>query len=84
MKNLNFPLLVLATFLLMAFSLSAYAGDASPKVQMERIFIDYGEIPAGKVLNPRFPFKNVGNATLEIANQLFLGKFIQTKALKGC
>jgi hypothetical protein len=51
---------------------------------MERTFIDYGEIPAGKVLNPRFPFKNVGNATLEIANQLFLGKFIQTKALKGC
>ncbi|MFC1491312.1 hypothetical protein ACFLQ0_01835 [Nitrospinota bacterium] len=82
--RLILPFAALTSIFLVIFSLSSFAEGPGPKVQFDRTVIDYGQIPVGKIVKPRFSFKNVGSVPLKIINRLVLGKFIQAKALEGC
>lgn len=85
------------TVLLMLFLLSGlvnlapvYADDGktqvdnqgTPRIQVDRDYVDYGEIPLEQIVKHRTIIKNVGDAPLVI-DDCHAG-IIHTKALEGC
>ncbi len=83
MKKSFSRLLLLIPSLLLLLPLAS-EGGSGPRVQFGTRSIDYGKVPLEKVVKPRFPFKNVGDAPLRVTNKFCHDNFILAKALEGC
>jgi len=75
---------IAAVLFLIASPPASAADAAGPAIRFEQTRIDYGKVPAGKIVRPRFRFRNAGGAPLKITNSLWRGKFIRAKTLEGC
>lgn len=70
-------------FLFVLFPVFSH-GDSGPRIRFEKTTIDYGKVPVGQIVSPRFLFKNTGHAPLLITNRFGFANFIQGKVLEGC